>query len=60
MALPIFAYYINKVYADPSLDYTQQDQFDIPEDFDPCGSMYAGSNHDDELLDIEEMEELVE
>ena len=59
LALPIFANYINKVYADPSLGYTQDDQFDIPEDFDPCGAMYVG-NDDDELLNIEEMEELVD
>ena len=35
-ALPIFALYMNKVYADKSLPYTQEDQFDIPRDFDPC------------------------
>ncbi len=37
MALPIFAYYMQKVYADEQLDYSQEDKFDIPEDFNPCG-----------------------
>ena len=36
MALPIFALYMKKVYADGNLPYTQDDQFDIPEGFDPC------------------------
>ncbi len=36
MALPIFAYYMQKVYADSQLDYSQDDHFDIPEGFDPC------------------------
>ncbi len=36
MALPIFALYMKKVYADGNLPYTQDDQFDMPEGFDPC------------------------
>ncbi len=36
MALPIFAYYMQKVYADSQLGYSQSEQFDLPEDFDPC------------------------
>ena len=35
-ALPIFALYMNKVYADENLPYSQEDQFDIPKGFDPC------------------------
>jgi len=35
-ALPIFALYMNKVYADENLPYTQEDQFDLPQGFDPC------------------------
>ena len=38
MALPIFAYYIKKVYADRSLGYTKDAKFGIPEEFDPCAS----------------------
>lgn len=35
MALPIAALYLQKVFADPSLGYSQSEQFDIPETFDP-------------------------
>lgn len=37
MALPIWALYMKKVYADRSLGYSQSETFDIPEDFDLCG-----------------------
>lgn len=36
MALPIWGIYMNKVYADKTLPYSQDEKFDIPEDFDPC------------------------
>ena len=36
MALPIWAKYMNKVFADPELGYTQDDRFVFPEGFDPC------------------------
>jgi penicillin-binding protein 1A len=35
MALPIFALYMLKVYADPTLGYSTAEQFDIPDWFDP-------------------------
>ena len=38
MALPIFALYMQKVYADPELGYTEDEKFDVPSWFDP----YAG------------------
>ncbi len=37
MALPVWAIYMNKVYADKSLGYSQDEKFEIPEGFDPCG-----------------------
>jgi penicillin-binding protein 1A len=37
MALPIWAYYMTKVYRDPSLPYSSTAVFDIPEGFNPCG-----------------------
>ena len=38
VALPIWAIYMNKVYADPSLGYLQTDSFDIPAPYlKPCG-----------------------
>ena len=43
MALPIWAIYMNKVFADPDLGYDPADRFALPEDFNPC---------EDALLDI--------
>ena len=36
MALPIWGLYMQKVFADKSLGYSQEDEFEIPEGFDPC------------------------
>lgn len=41
MALPVWAYYMKKVYRDQSLPYDSLATFDVPEDFNPCG-------HDDD------------
>ena len=45
MALPVWGLYMQKVYADKTLDYSQDERFDIPDDFDPCK---------DKLTEIEE------
>lgn len=45
MALPIWGIYMQKVYADKTLGYSQDETFDIPGDFDPCK---------DRLTEIEE------
>ena len=45
MALPVCGLYLQKVYADKSLGYDEELEFDIPEDFDPCK---------DKLTEIEE------
>lgn len=37
-ALPIWAYYMRKVFRDEALGYTEDEQFNLPEDFDPCGN----------------------
>ena len=37
-SLPICAGFLKKVYADTSLGYSQDEQFDMPAGFDPCGS----------------------
>lgn len=50
MALPIFAIYMNKIYATPELGYTQQDQFDLPIGFNPCGS-------EDDMTPVDEEQE---
>ena len=36
MALPIFANFMRKVYDDPRLPYTEEEQFAYPEGYDPC------------------------
>ena len=40
MALPIWAYYMKKVFADRSLGYDPNEKFNIPEDFNPCASEF--------------------
>ncbi len=54
MALPIWGLYMKKVYADKSLGYSQEDEFDIPEGFDPCKDILDS----DEAPAIEENEGL--
>ncbi len=48
MALPIFALFMKRVYADAQLGYDQQAVFDIPSTFDPCP--FAGDG-DGEMAD---------
>ena len=36
MALPVWGLYMQKVYADKTLGYSEEEVFDIPGDFDPC------------------------
>ena len=56
MALPIFAYYMKKIYANGHLGITEDDKFDLPEDFDPCATNEEGESNGD----IDDMEEVVE
>jgi penicillin-binding protein 1A len=48
MALPIFAYYMQKIYDDTTLGYSQEEHFDIPEDFDPCALSTDNPNMGDD------------
>lgn len=48
-ALPISAYFLQKVFADPNLGYSQSEQFDIPAGFDPCGDVFL----EDEVIEEE-------
>ena len=41
MALPVWGIYMNKVYADKSLGYSQADTFAIPHGYDPCKDILA-------------------
>ena len=56
MALPIYAYYIKKVYADAQLGISADDRFDLPEDYNPCGgpvrSSASGDDDDDDGTDM--------
>ena len=45
MALPVWGLYMQKVYADKALGYSQEETFQIPEGFDPCSDILdAASN----------------
>ena len=53
MALPVFAYYMQQIYADSQLGYNENALFDMPEGYNPC--MYM----EDALVD-NEIEEIFE
>lgn len=53
MALPIFAYYMKKVYADKQLGYDENERFDFDEGYNPC----SYNDDVDEFNDIEEVYE---
>lgn len=42
MALPIYGYYMQKVYADKQLHYSQDETFSFPDDLDLCHKEYLG------------------
>lgn len=53
-ALPIYGYYMQKVYADKKLPYSQDAKFEFPSNFNPCeGQIY-------ESVDSSEVEEVTE
>lgn len=39
MALPIWAYYMRRVFADTDLGYSEDAVFDLPKDYNPCGAV---------------------
>jgi len=57
MALPIWALYMQQVYADSTLQYKPEDEFEVPENFninldcDELNDVSPGSDSSDELLD---------
>ena len=53
MALPIFAYYMQQVYADPQLGYNENTPFDLPEGYDPCSFVEdaLGENEIEEIFE---------
>ena len=50
MALPIYGKYISKVYADPSLHYSQDSRFEFPANINLCEGE-LGSVEDNETID---------
>lgn len=42
-ALPVWGLFLNKVYKDKSLGYSQDDKFEVPEDFVPCDSAWQNT-----------------
>ena len=52
VALPIWGLYMNKVYADETLPYSQEEKFDIPEGFDPCGDSRLVSEVEEDVEDV--------
>jgi penicillin-binding protein 1A len=59
MALPIFAYYMLKIYKDSQLGYTEDEKFDFPEGFDPCENSYDGED-EEETGSQQSLEEIYE
>ncbi len=59
VALPIWADYMKKVYADRQLGYSEEEKFHIPEDFDPCLN-FLEEKLSKEEQHAEELEDLVE
>ena len=49
LALPIWAKYMNKVFADPTLGYDSTEKFQLPEGFDPCAGSEVSSEDSGEL-----------
>lgn len=49
MALPIWAIFMKKVYADPSLGISPAIKFDLPEDYNPCSRKAAEQDDSEEV-----------
>ena len=53
MALPVFAYYMQQIYADPQIGINESAVFDMPEGYNPCSYV-------DDALGDNEIEEIFE
>lgn len=53
MALPIWAYYMIKVYRDKSLGYTPEVTFGLPEEYNPC--VQQDNSADGDEMEIDEV-----
>lgn len=54
MALPIFAYYMKKIFANPEVGYSPKAVFDMPRGYNPCESFI------DDMTDVDDLEEIYE
>ena len=54
MALPIWAYYMKKLYADKRLGYNDAQVFDLPDDFNPCEAS------EDDMTEVNDIEDVFE
>jgi len=52
MALPVWAYYMKKVFADPSLGYSPEEKFEIPYGFNSCQSAEEDFSEDESIEDV--------
>jgi penicillin-binding protein 1A len=48
MALPIYGLYMQKVYADKTLDYSEDAVFDLPSGYNPCSLLDDGGGENGE------------
>ena len=49
LALPVYGYFMNKIYRDKTLGYSQETRFDVPEGFNmdlDCSKVMKGENKD--------------
>ena len=58
MALPVWAYYMRKVFNDKQLGYSEGALFDLPKDYDPCSM--GGTEGDDPNLDALDISDIYE
>ena len=54
MALPIWAYYMQKLYADRRLGYNDNQIFEMPHDFNPCAV------DEDDMTEVNDIEDVYE
>lgn len=53
-ALPIYGYYMQSVYGDSKLPYSQDSRFEFPSDFNPCRGEVYGPSAEEGIEEISE------
>jgi penicillin-binding protein 1A len=55
VALPVYAQFMKKVYADKNLEYSEDEKFDIPEEYqDPCAKNVRNNDNPDRSRPVNE------